>query len=229
MLILPISSRVAVMLYDHEAYTIRKRDRNSEFITVARDDEERLNKLQMLGGRTTLYLPRPERHQAVQKLAREVRYIRGLNSEKVVPSVARSDDGLSQVITTELPPVEFGDWAFQYESKEWREVPLEIRGLGVYGSRTSTPEDGPKALENIRPWNSTRYYGFRRKCKLHSKANQQIQSQMTSECHVISRKNTDLLTSLIATGKMVKRSNPTRNSRRNETWSPTRPKRAWKP
>ena len=157
MLILPISSRVAVMLYDHEAYSIRKSDQNSEFITLARDDEKRLNKLQMLGNRSILYLPRPERHQAVQKLAREVRSIHGLDSGEVMRSVAKSDDGLSQVIVTEQPVVEFGNWTFLYESKEWREVPPEIRGFGIYGSRTSKPEDGRKALKNIRPWNSTRY------------------------------------------------------------------------
>ena len=156
-LLLPISSRVAVMLYDQEAYTIRKRDQNSEFITVARDDEKRLNKLQMLGNRSILYLPRPERHQEVQELAREVRSIHGLNSDKIMKSVAKSDDGLSQVIVTERPVIEFGNWTFLYESKEWREVPLEIRGFGIYGSRQSKPEDGPKALRNIRPWNSTRY------------------------------------------------------------------------
>ena len=157
MLILPISSRIAVMLYDHEAYSIRKRDRNSEFIIVAQDDEKRLNKLQMLGNRSILYLPHPERHQAVQELAREVRSIYGPDSDKVTKSVAKSDDGLSQVIVTEQPVVEFGNWTFLHESKEWRRVPLEIRGLGIYGSRTSKPEDGPKALMNIRPWNSTRY------------------------------------------------------------------------
>ena len=48
MLFLPISSRVSIMLYDSEVYSIRSRDRRSEFITIARDDEERLNKLQMV-------------------------------------------------------------------------------------------------------------------------------------------------------------------------------------
>ena len=137
MLILPISSRVAVMLYDHEAYSIRKSDQNSEFITLARDDEKSLNKLQMLGNRNILYLPRPERHQAVQKLAREVRSIHGLDSGEVMRSVAKSDDGLSQVIVTEQPIVECGNSTFLYESKEWREVSPEIRGFGIYGSRTS--------------------------------------------------------------------------------------------
>ena len=157
MLILPISSRVAVMLYDHEAYSIRKRDRNSEFITVAQDDEKRINKLQMLGNRSILYLPHPERHQAIQKLVSEARSIHSLDSGEVMKSVAKSDDGLSQVVVTEQPIVELGDWTFLYESKEWREVPPEIRGFGIYGSRTSKPEDGRKALKNIRPWNSTRY------------------------------------------------------------------------
>ena len=157
MLILPISSRIAVMLYDHEAYSIRKRDRNSEFITVAQDDEERLNKLQMLGNRNILYLPSPERYQSVQKLASEVRAIYGPGADKVTTSVAKSDDGLSQMLVTEQPVIELGNWTFLYESKEWRRVSLEIRGLGTYGSRTSQPEDGPRALMNIRPWNSTRY------------------------------------------------------------------------
>ena len=157
MLILPISGRVAVMLYDHEAYSIRKRDRNSEFITVARDDEKMLNKLQMTGNRSVLYLTRPERHQAVQNLAREMRAIHGVDSDKAVSSMAKSEDGPSQVISIEQPIVELGNWTFLYESKEWRKVPLEIRGFGIYGSRTSKPEDGPKAWRNMRPWNSTRY------------------------------------------------------------------------
>ena len=156
-LILPISSRVAVMLYDHKAYSIRKRDRNSEFITVARDDEKMLNKLQMMGNRSVLYLTRPERHQAVQNLAREVRAIHGVDSDKAVSSMAKSEDGPSQVILIEQPIVELGTWTFLYESKEWRKVPLEIRGFGIYGSRTSKPEDGPRAWRNLRPWNSTRY------------------------------------------------------------------------
>ena len=156
-LILPISGRVAVMLYDQDAYTLRKRDRNSEIITIAREDETRLNKLQMLGNRSILYLPDTSKHQAVQKLAREVRSVHGPDPNKAMRSVAKSDDSPSQVITIEQPVIELGDWTFLYESKEWREVPPEIRAFGIYGSRTSKPEDGAKALRNIRPWNSTRY------------------------------------------------------------------------
>ena len=73
MLFLPISSRISIMLYDSEVYSIRSRDRRSEFITIARDDEERLNKLQMVGDRGVLYLPRPDRYPEVKALAREVR------------------------------------------------------------------------------------------------------------------------------------------------------------
>ena len=69
MLFLPISSRISIMLYDSEVYSIRSRDRRSEFITIARDDEERLNKLQMVGDRGVLYLPRPDRHPEVEALA----------------------------------------------------------------------------------------------------------------------------------------------------------------
>ena len=40
------------MLFDSEVYRIRVRDRRSAFITIGRDDEKRLNKLQMIGNRS---------------------------------------------------------------------------------------------------------------------------------------------------------------------------------
>ena len=157
MLFLPISGGISIMLYDSEVYSIRSRDRRSEFITIARDDEERLNKLQMVGNRSVLYLPRPDRHPEVQSLARKVRsaYPSVMNPPMV--RWAKSDDGGSEVFSVEEQSVDFGNWRFLYESRDWRAVPLPVRGFGVYGSRDSTPDAGQRMLLNAHPWNSTRY------------------------------------------------------------------------
>ena len=123
MLFLPISSRISIMLYDSEVYSIRSRDRRSEFITIARDDEERLNKLQMVGDRGVLYLPRPDRHPEIEALAREVRsaYSPAMNPPMV--RRAKSDDGGSEVFSVEEQPIDFGDWTFLYESKSLARSP----------------------------------------------------------------------------------------------------------
>ena len=157
MLFLPIDNQVTIMLYDSEAYAIRAKDRRSARITIERDDEDRLNKLQMTGNRSVLYLPRPERHRAVQTLAREVRSTYPPASEIPVPLIARSEDGRSQVSSFARQAIDFGDWSFLYESEEWRKVPPNIRGFGIYGSRDTTPDAGQRVLLNARPWNSTRY------------------------------------------------------------------------
>ena len=104
-----------------------------------------------------LYLPRPERHRAVQTLAREVRSTYPPASEIPVPLIARSEDGRSQVSSFARQAIDFGDWSFLYESEEWRKVPPNIRGFGIYGSRDTTPDAGQRMLLNARPWNSTRY------------------------------------------------------------------------
>ena len=157
MLFLPISSRISIMLYDSEVYSIRSRDRRSEFITIARDDEERLNKLQMVGDRGVLYLPRPDRYPEVKALAREVRsaYLPAMNPPMV--RWAKSDHGGSAVFSVAEQPVDFGDWTFLYESRGWREVPRAARDFGVYGSRDSTPDAGQRMLLNTHSWNSMRY------------------------------------------------------------------------
>ena len=158
LLFLPISSRISIMLFDSEVYRIRARDRRSPFITIGRDDEERLNKLQMIGNRSVLYLPKPARYPEVKALAREVRtaYPPAMNPPMV--RWAKSDDGGSEVFSVEeQQPIDFGDWRFLYESKGWRPVPLAARGFGVYGSRDSTPDAGLRMMSNTRPWNSTRY------------------------------------------------------------------------
>ena len=103
------------------------RDRRSPFITIGRDDEERLNKLQMIGNRSVLYLPKPDRYPEVKALAREVRtaYPPAMNPPMV--RWAKSDDGGSEVFSVEeQQPIDFGDWRFLYESKDWRPVPLAV-------------------------------------------------------------------------------------------------------
>ncbi len=157
MLFLPISARLTVMLYDSEVYSIRSQDRRSAYITIARSDEERLNKLQMVGNRSVLYLPNPDRHQDVQALARKVREANPAVTGTPVVKWAKSDSGLSNVIEVHERPVDFGHWTFLYESKDWREVSPGTRGFGVYGSRDSTPDAGTRMLSNARPWNSDRY------------------------------------------------------------------------
>ena len=157
MLFLPIDSKTTVMLYDNKAYTVRNKNRRTTHITVGKGDEERLNKLQMIGQRNVLYLPRPEHRTRVTELAREVRSSYPPDQEIPMPVTARSDDGRSQIITTESRPINFGSWTFLYESKDWRKVPHSVRGFGIYGSRNSKPNDALKALTETRPWNSTRY------------------------------------------------------------------------
>ena len=157
MLFLPINSQVTIMLYDSEAYKIRANDQGSTRITIERNDEEILNKLQMTGHRSTLYLPHPEQHHTVQKLTREVRSDYPPTSGIPVPLIARSEDGRSQISSIESQAINFGDWSFLYESKEWRKVPHSIRGFGVYGSRETTSDEARKKFLNIRPWTSTKY------------------------------------------------------------------------
>ena len=157
MLFLPISSRICIMLYDSAVYSIRSRDRRSAFITLGRNDEERLNKLQMVGNRGVLYLPHPDRHPEIQSLARKVRdaYPAATNTPTV--RWATSEDGESKVFEVHEQPIDFGDWTFLYVSKDWREVPHNARGYGVYGTRDSTPDGWLRMLSNTHPWNSTRY------------------------------------------------------------------------
>ena len=116
MLFLPINSRISIMLYDSEVYSIRSRDRRSTFITIERDDEARLNKLQMVGNRSVLYLPQPDRYLEVQSLAREVRSAHPPEMNSPFVRRAESADGESRVYSVEEQPVDFGDWTFLYES-----------------------------------------------------------------------------------------------------------------
>ena len=135
MLFLPISARICVMLYDAEVYSIRSRDRKSAFISIGRRDEERLNKLQMLGNRSVIYLPRPDRYNEVQTLSRGVRDGYPPATTALAVKWVKSDDGSDAVFSAEEQPIDFGHWTFMYESNDWRKVPLGARGFGVYGSR----------------------------------------------------------------------------------------------
>ena len=157
MLFLPISSRITIMLYDSQAYKIRAKDRRSTHIKIDRNDEERLNKLQMTSHRSRLYLPQSEQYETVEKLARDVRSTHTPKSEMQTPLINRSEDGRSQLSSFVTQPINFGDWSFLYESKEWRKVPPPIRGAGAYCSRDTEPDAGPRALLDMRPWNSTKY------------------------------------------------------------------------
>ena len=122
MLFLPINSRITIMLYDSQAYNIRAKDQRSTHITIDRNDEERLNKLQMTSHRSRLYLPQPEQYQTVEKLARHVRFNHPPASEIPTPMINCSEDGRSQLSSFTTEPINFGDWSFLYESKEWRKV-----------------------------------------------------------------------------------------------------------
>ena len=157
MLFLPISARICSMLYDSEVYSIRSRDRRSAYVTIGREDEERLNKLQMVGNRNRLYLPRPDRHPEVQSLARKVRDTYSAATNTPTVRWAKSDDGLSKVFEVYEQPIDFGDWAFLYVSRDWRQVPRNARGYRVYGTRDSTPDAGLRMLANAHPWNSRKY------------------------------------------------------------------------
>ena len=157
MLFLPINSRITIMLYDSQAYNIRAKDQRSTHITIDRNDEERLNKLQMTSHRSRLYLPQPEQYQTVEKLARHVRFNHPPASEIPTPMINCSEDGRSQLSSFTTEPINFGDWSFLYESKEWRKVRRNIRGVGVYTSRDTAPDAGPRGLLDMRPWNSTKY------------------------------------------------------------------------
>ena len=157
MLFLPINSQVTIMLYDSEAYKIRANDQRSTHITIDRNDEDRLNKLQMTSHRSALYLACPERCRVIQKLARDVRSVYPPTSEVPAPQIARSEDGQSKIVSVEPQAINFGDWSFLYESKEWRKVRRNIRGVGVYTSRDTAPDAGPRGLLDMRPWNSTKY------------------------------------------------------------------------
>ena len=139
------------MPYDTDVYSIRSQDRRSAYITIARSDEERLNKLQMVGNRTVLYLPSPTRHQEVQSLARKVRVAYPAATGKPVVKLAESADESSYVIEVHEQPVDFREWTFLYESKDWRGVSHYAREFGVYGSRDSTPNAGLRMLSNARP------------------------------------------------------------------------------
>ena len=157
MLFLPIDSQITVMLYDSEVYTFRTKDRRSTYISIERGDEERLNKLQMTGCRSALYLPCPGRHPAVQTLARKVRSTYPPVSGEPEPTISSSEDGRSQIHVLERQSINFGEWSFLYESKGWRKVAYSARGFGIYGSRDTTPDAGLRMLMDTRPWNSTRY------------------------------------------------------------------------
>ena len=155
MLFLPVNSQMTAMLYDGDVYTVRSKDRKSKYIVVESEDEKKLNKLQIVGYRNTLYLPRPERHPEIQALARELRS--AYPPEPPVTGIARSEDGLSQIATCEDRVIDFGDWSFLYQSKDWRQVARKFRSFGVYGSRDSTPNDGSDILQSTRSWNSVKY------------------------------------------------------------------------
>lgn len=157
MLFLPVSGRICIMLYDSDVYSIRTQDRKVAFISIGRKDEERLNKLQMVGNRSVLYLPNPGRHTEVHSLASRVRDAYPAAANAPVVKLAKSDDGTHEMFSVEERPVDFGDWTFLYESKDWHRVPRNARGFGVYSSRDSTPDSGLKMMLNTRPWNSTRY------------------------------------------------------------------------
>ena len=139
------------MPYDTDVYSIRSQDRRSAYITIARSDEERLNKLQMVGNPTVLFLPSPTRHQEVQSLARKMRVAYPAATGKPVVKLAESDDESSYVIEVHERPVDFGERTFLYESKDWRGASHYARRFGVYGSRDSTPNAGLRMLSNARP------------------------------------------------------------------------------
>ena len=157
MLFLPVCGRISVMLYDSHVYRIRSQDRKSAFISISRKDETVLNKLQIVGNRSVLYLPRPDRHLEVQKLARRVRSEHPPETGSLTVRLAKSDDGSPDMFDVQEKPVYLGVLKFLYESKEWREVPISARGFGVYGSRNSDPHSGLMMLRNTRSWNSTRF------------------------------------------------------------------------